>query len=69
MTVSDIDERLQTLFRVRAGFVGKGSNLHAWCLAESVDYHNARKALTGQWKGSKAFALVTKVKSAAGVTT
>lgn len=55
----------QTVAMVRAGFVAQGSSLHAWCRQSGIDYHNARKALDGRWRGPKAGALVRKIVAAA----
>lgn len=52
---------------VRAGFVAQGSGLHAWCRQNGIDYHNARKALDGRWRGPKAEMLLQKIATAARV--
>lgn len=53
--------------RIRAGFVAKGTSFTAWCEARGVKHQNARKAITGEWKGPKAAALVAEMLQAAGV--
>lgn len=53
-----------SLPQLRAGFVAKGTSLHAWCKENDVDYANLRKALDGRWTGAKAQALVERVAAA-----
>ena len=53
--------------RIRAGFVTKGTSFTAWCEARGVKHQNARKAITGEWKGPKATALVAEMLAASGV--
>ncbi len=64
-TISLNDERSHTTMMVRAGFVAQGSSLHAWCRQNGIDYHNARKALDGRWRGPKAEILVRQIAAAA----
>ena len=53
--------------RIRAGFAIQGTSLNTWCKARGVKHQNARKALSGDWVGPKASALVTEIEQAAGV--
>ena len=39
--------------KVRAGFVRQGTSLRQWCLANGIKRQNARKAMTGEWKGPR----------------
>lgn len=57
------------LIRVRAGFVGRGTTLNAWCLANDVHHSNARQVLLGAWDGPAGRRLRTKILRAAGLTT
>lgn len=59
------DERQK---RIKAGFVLRGTSLHAWCRANGIHHQNAHKALTGQWVGPKASALVERLLAASGAT-
>lgn len=52
---------------VRAAFVLRGSSFQAWCAANDVKPQNAHKAMTGQWTGPKAAALVDRILKDAGV--
>ena len=61
------DSLLERHKRVRAAFVEHGSSLHAWCKREGVKPANAYKAMTGQWTGLKATALVNRILAASGV--
>lgn len=54
--------------RVRAGFVGQGTSLSAWCKAHEVKHQNAHKALMLTWTGPKASALVDEILNAVGVS-
>lgn len=67
-SVSGFSLENQRLASIRAGFVGQGTSLHAWCIANEIDSHNARKAILRKWNGPKADALIQKLLLAAGVT-
>lgn len=58
---------LDRYWRVKAGFVSRGTTLHAWCLAEGLTRQNVTKALLEEWSGPKASQLVDRVLQAAGV--
>ena len=45
---------------IRAGFVAQGTSLAAWCRAEGLHRPNVVKALTGEWRGPKANAVVAR---------
>lgn len=63
-SVTPVSRYDHTLAHVRAGFVAQGTSLHGWCKRHGIDSQNARKALSGQWKGPKASALVERVTEA-----
>lgn len=46
--LSRLDPDDHLLAKVRAGFVLKGTSLHAWCVAQGIDTSSASKALSGQ---------------------
>ena len=66
-SVSAFTQNDQRLAEIRAGFVLQGSSFHAWCTQNGIDTHNARKAVTGKWKGPKATALILQLSEAARV--
>jgi hypothetical protein len=61
------DKATERQRRVRAGFVAKGTSFTAWCKGRGVKHQNARKAITGEWHGPKAAAIVAEILAAAGV--
>lgn len=67
ISVTEMTREDQRLAKIRMGFIGQGSSFLAWCDANEVDYHNARKAILGKWKGPKATILVRRLQTAAGV--
>lgn len=67
ISVTEMTREDQRLATIRAGFIGQGTSFLAWCIANEVDYHNARKAVLGKWKGPKASALIARLFVAAGV--
>lgn len=52
---------------VRAGFIGKGTSLAAWCRENGIHRQSAERALLFQSNGIKAQALRQRVAEAAGV--
>jgi hypothetical protein len=58
----------ELLLQVRAGFIAKGTNYHAWCREHDVLPSSARQALIGTWDGPKGRALRARIAAAAGVT-
>lgn len=56
------------LIRVRAGFVGRGTTLNAWCQENGVHHSNARQVLLGAWDGPAGRKLRAKILKAAGLT-
>ncbi|MDZ4392965.1 MAG: hypothetical protein U1B82_08350 [Cypionkella sp.] len=67
ISVTEMTRENQRLAMIRAGFIGQGTSFLAWCVANGVDYHNARKAVLGKWKGPKAATLIVRLLAAAGV--
>lgn len=65
-TLQDGQDKNHTLLCVRAGFTALGTSLHAWCKANGIAPQNAHKALTGDWTGPKASALIKRMKDASG---
>lgn len=68
MTVTDNQRDCHSLTAIRAGFVSKGTSLHAWCQQNKVDTTNARKAIKGTWNGPKAKLVLAQIYAAAGIT-
>lgn len=66
-TVARQTAKDQTVQKVRAALVARGSSLHRWCLENGVDTSNARLALSGRWDGPKARLLRSRLLSEAGV--
>ena len=58
----------QTVQKVRAAIVAKGSSLHRWCRENGVDTSNARRALSGQWVGKKGTEIKVRILSETGLT-
>lgn len=53
--------------RVRAGFIGRGDSLNAFCRREGIYRQNARACLIGVWQGPAAETLRERLAEAAGV--
>jgi cell division inhibitor SulA len=64
--ISQADNCENLYHKVRSGFVGQGSSLNSWCIANGVALSNARRALLGTWNGPKAQALVARNVEASG---
>jgi len=64
-TPKDADQDLY--LRARAGFVGQGTTLNAWCKKNGTHIQNVRDAFLGRWTGEKATLLMARVTKAAGV--
>lgn len=64
MSVSPLTQNGHSLAEIRAGFVAKGTSLHAWCKANGEDTSNARRAISGTWRGPKATALLKRLLAA-----
>lgn len=58
-TLHDTGPQLQR--SVRAGFILKGTTLHAWCKANGLYQQNVNMALLGKWNGPRAKALVARL--------
>ena len=67
MTVPEKCREGHSLTAIRAGFVARGTSLHAWCRENSVDTTNARKAINGTWNGPKAKLVLAEIHVAAGI--
>ena len=61
------DKHVERQRRIRAGFAIQGTSLNARCKARGVKHQNAHKALSGDWVGPKASALVAEIVQAAGL--
>lgn len=61
LIISGPDTGKKLLIRVRAGFVGQGTTLNAWCRANGYHIQNARMALLGRWRGPAGKALVIRL--------
>lgn len=57
------ERNVQKNNEVRAAFVARGTSFHAWCKAQGIDPHNARKAVLGTWSGPKAMEIVEKIEA------
>lgn len=64
MSVSSLLPSDHSLAIIRAGFVTKGTSLHAWCQENGEDTSDARRAIAGTWKGPKADALLARLVAA-----
>jgi hypothetical protein len=64
---TQMEARKALYTEVRAAFVGQGTTLNAWCLANGTRIQNVRAAFFGEWSGPKAEELRARVISAAGV--
>ena len=51
---------------VRAGFIARGTSLHAWCRENQICRPSADKALKGVWTGPGARKLIARLVTAAG---
>lgn len=49
---------------VRGRFVSRGTSLNAWCAERGIQRQNARKALLGTWRGTKADQLIQQILAA-----
>ena len=56
-------QNVQRNNKVRAAFVSRGTSFHAWCRAQGIDPHNARKAVLEIWSGPKAADIVEKIEA------
>ena len=51
---------------IRAAFVARGTSFHKWCRQNSIDPHNARKAVLGIWSGPKAKEILAMIEHELG---
>jgi hypothetical protein len=57
----------ELLKAIRAGFVMRGTTLHAWCKKHDIHRANATNALLGGWRGPKGRAIGERIAKAAGI--
>lgn len=61
--------RSVTIYRlVKAGFIAKGTSLHAYALSIGRHRQNIAAALTGEWTGPQAKKVAEAAMAAAGVS-
>ncbi len=66
-TIAKQTSKDQTVQKVRAALVAKGSSLHRWCRENDLDTSNARLALSGHLRGPKGLALKARILAETGV--
>jgi len=57
----------QMMRELRSAFVARGTSFHGWCRANGINTQNARKAVTGKWRGPKATELLESLVAGAGL--
>jgi hypothetical protein len=58
----------EDLHSIRAGFVARGTSLTAWCRKEGLHLGYVRECIAGERKGTKARAILSRVRAAAGLS-
>lgn len=53
--------------QVKASFLLKNTTFNRFCLDKGIDPSNAKKALSGDWKGEKASEIVTLISNETGI--
>lgn len=61
ITYANVISNPDSMKAIRAGLMLKGLSLSAWSVANGVKRQNLCKALSGEWQGPKAKALVEKL--------
>lgn len=54
--------------QIRASFVMKGTSFNSFCLDCGIDPSNARKAISGQWKGDRAAKICALIMKETGIS-
>lgn len=58
----------EELHSIRASFVARGTSLTAWCRREGLHLGYVRECIAGERKGTKAQAILSRVRAAAGLS-